>query len=123
MTPSDNQDAVQPIKSSRAGPSTPEAVPSLPLNDTAEPPDVSRAAAQRSYFIGLVLLLGAAVGWSLSGALIKLVNRGVRTKPEAKKVVMAVKEALSARIRFFDGVERACQTVRDAEARAVDSNS
>lgn len=55
---------------------TPEEVPSLSPKDTVEQPDVSRAAAQRSYFIGLVLLLGAAVGWSLSGALIKLVFAG-----------------------------------------------
>lgn len=39
-------------------------------------------------------------------ALINVVNRGVTKLDEARTVVLAIKEALAARIRFFDGIER-----------------
>lgn len=39
-------------------------------------------------------------------ALIDVVNAGVKSVAEAKKVVMAIRDALAARMRFFDGIER-----------------
>ncbi len=44
------------------------------LDDTSQP-------ARRAYLSGIVLLLGAAVLWSISGALIKLINQDGRGPP------------------------------------------
>ena len=57
-----------------------------------------------------------------ANALINLVNRGVHTRKEARKIVLAIKEALAARMRFFDGIERCSQQMRKGGKRATDAN-
>ena len=56
-----------------------------------------------------------------ANALINLVNRGVHTQKEAKRVMLAIKEALAARMRFFDGIERCSEEIRKAGKRATDA--
>ena len=57
-----------------------------------------------------------------ANALIDLVNRGVKTLDQANYVVLAIKEALAARMRFFDGVERCARQESSTGARATDVN-
>lgn len=57
-----------------------------------------------------------------ANALIDLVNRGVKTFAEARKVVLAIKEAIAARIRFFDGIERCVRRASNTGSRSTDAN-
>ncbi len=57
------------------------------MDDTSQP-------ARRAYLSGIVLLLGAAVLWSISGALIKLIDDDGRGPPA---VAIAVKSNMRAR--------------------------
>ena len=54
-------------------------------------------------------------------ALINVVNRTVKTMDEAEKVGRAIKEALAARMRFFDGIERCSRQRQGSAKRATDS--
>lgn len=57
-----------------------------------------------------------------ANALINIVNRGVHTLDDSKKVLLAIKEALAARIRFFDGIERCVRQATRTGQRAQDAN-
>jgi pyrroloquinoline-quinone synthase len=54
-------------------------------------------------------------------ALINVVNRAVKTIAEAEKVGLAIKEALAARMRFFDGIERCSRQRQGSGKRATDA--
>ena len=43
-------------------------------------------------------------------ALITVVNRGIKSVTDASNVVIAIREALAARAKFFDGIQRCAQS-------------
>ncbi len=57
-----------------------------------------------------------------ANALIRIVNLRVKSVDDAREVVLAIKEALAARSRFFDGIERCAQQASKPDRRTTDSN-